>query len=162
VEFVDEREIEHINSTKNLTIYFKILHHFIKRNFFLFPIKIILIIFDELESLESLVKLARKNHDESLKTINLTKVEGSHAIQRISITKNCHNKTLRFLVEISNNLIKGLVHISAFMSIMSATIIQKLGIMHLVFGSKSYKTASSVVTQALVRINELPVQIGDV
>jgi len=131
VEIVDEREIEHINSTKNLIVCSKILHHFIKGNFFLFPIEIILAILDELESLENMVKLTRKKRDEGLKTINLTKVEGSHAIQKININKNCRNKTLHLLVEINNNLIKGLVDIRASMSIMSTTIIQKLGIMHL-------------------------------
>lgn len=162
VEIVDEGETEHINSIRNLTVYSKLLHHFIKRKFSLFPIETILTILEELESLENLVKLARKKPDEGLKIVNLTKVEGSHAIQRININKNCCNKMLHLLVEISNDLIKGLVDISASMSIMSAIIIQKLSIMHLVFGSEFYKIASNVVIQILVKINELLIQIGDV
>jgi hypothetical protein len=55
-------------------------------------------------------------------------------------------------VEISNNLIEGLVNIGASMSIIIVAIIQELGIMHPVCSSKSYKIASSVVTQALGRI----------
>jgi hypothetical protein len=64
-------------------------------------------------------------------------------------------------VEISNNLIGSLVEIGVSMSIMLVAIVWELGIMHLVFGSKSYKTASGVVAQVLGRINELLVWIGD-
>jgi hypothetical protein len=45
---------------------------------------------------------------------------------------------------------------------MLTTIVRELGIMHIVFGLKSYKTALGVVTQVLHRINELLVQVGDV
>jgi len=62
---------------------------------------------------------------------------------------------LHLLVEINNNLIEGLVDTCASLSIMSTTFVRKLGIMHLIFGSESYKIASGVVTQALGRINEL-------
>ncbi len=54
VEIVDEREIECIDSTSNPIIRSKILHHFIKGNISLSFMDIILIIFDELESLEKL------------------------------------------------------------------------------------------------------------
>jgi hypothetical protein len=47
----------------------------------------ILAILGELESLDCLVKLARKKHNESLKTINLTKVESSHTVQILASTK---------------------------------------------------------------------------
>jgi hypothetical protein len=99
-----------------------------------------------MESLESLVKLARKKRDKGLKTTNLTKVERLHAIRRININKNHHNKTLHLLVEINNNLIEGLVETCVFMLVMLITIIGELGIMPLVFGPKSYKIASNVVT----------------
>jgi hypothetical protein len=122
----------------------------------------ILVILGELESLESSVKLARKKRDKGLKTTNLTKVEGLHAIQRININKNRHNKTLHLLVEINNNLIEGLVETCASMLVMSIVIIRELGIMPLVSGSESYKIASNVVTQVLGKINELPIRIGDV
>jgi hypothetical protein len=45
---------------------------------------------------------------------------------------------------------------------MAAAVIQKLGLMHLVSGSETYKTASRVVTQALGRIDEIPVKVGGV
>jgi hypothetical protein len=70
---------------------------------------------------------------------------------------------LHSLGEINDTLIEGLVDISAFMSInLSATIIQELGIIHLVSHSKSYKTTSNVVIQALGKISELHVRVGDV
>jgi len=65
-------------------------------------------------------------------------------------------------VEIINNLIEGLVDTCVSILVMSIAIIRKLGIMHLVFGSESYKTTSGVVIQAPSKINELLVQVGDV
>jgi hypothetical protein len=109
VDIIEEGETKRINFAKNPTIHSKILDHFIKGKISLSPMETILVIPGELESLKSLVKLARKKCNEGLKTFNLTKVEGFHAIRRISINKNHCNKTLHFLVEISNNLIKGLV-----------------------------------------------------
>jgi hypothetical protein len=83
----------------------------------------ILAIPGELESLESLVKLARKKHDESLKTINLTKAESSHAVQKIRINKSNYNKTLHLLVEISNHMVKGLMDMGTSMFVMSANVV---------------------------------------
>jgi hypothetical protein len=83
----------------------------------------ILVIPGELESLERLVKLARKKHDEGLKTIDLTKAKSSHAMQKISINKSHYNKTLHLLVEISNHMVKGLVDMGTSMSIMSASVV---------------------------------------
>jgi len=48
------------------------------------------------------------------------------------------------------------------MSVMVAIVVRELGIMHLVTGSKTYKTASGLVTQALGRIDEVPVKVGGV
>jgi len=75
-----------------------------------------------------------------------------------SINKSYSNKTLHLFVEISNNLIEGLVDIGASMSI---AIVWELGIMHLVSSLESYKTALGVITQALSKISELLVWIGD-
>ncbi|CAK9230698.1 unnamed protein product [Sphagnum troendelagicum] len=44
------------------------------------------------------------------------------------------------------------------MSVMAATVVRELGMMHLVTGSKTYKTASGVITQALGKIDEIPVK----
>jgi predicted aspartyl protease len=71
--------------------------------------EIILAILGELESLESLVNLAWKKWDGGLKLVNVTKVEGSHALLKISINKKHYSKILHLLVEINNNLVKQLV-----------------------------------------------------
>jgi hypothetical protein len=48
------------------------------------------------------------------------------------------------------------------MTVMAATVIRELGMMHLVTGSETYKTVSGVITQALGRINEIPIKVGGV
>jgi hypothetical protein len=136
-EVVDDHGVGHVDVDKNPIARSKILTHFIKGKFSLSPMETILVILGELESLESLVKFAKKNHDENLKSINLTKVEGLVVVRRISVNKNHHNKTLHLLVEISNHLVEGLVDTWASMSVMSADVVGELGIIHLVFGSKS-------------------------
>jgi hypothetical protein len=105
----------------------------------------ILIILGELESLESLIKLAKKKCDENLKLVNLAKVKRLMAIRRINVNKNHHNKTFHLLVEIDNHLVEVLLDIRASMSIMSTCVVCELSIMHLAFGSKCYKTTLSVV-----------------
>jgi hypothetical protein len=152
-----------VGFNKNPIVHSKILHHFIKGKIFLSPMEMILAILNELESLESLVKLARKKCKEGLKTINLTKVEGSHVIQRININKNHCNKMLHSLGEDNNNPIEGLVDTSVFMLINLLTaIVRELGIIYLIFGSESDNTALDVVIQTLGKISELHVQVGDV
>jgi predicted aspartyl protease len=59
-------------------------------------------------------------------------------------------------------VVEGLVDIGASMSIMAVAVVRKLGIMHLVIESETYKTASGVVTQAMGRIDELLVKVGSV
>jgi hypothetical protein len=110
VKIIDERET--IILTLLGIILFALRYYITSsKGIFLSPMETILVIFGELESLESLVKLTKKKHDKSLKTTNLTKVEGLHAIQIININKNCRNKALHLLVEINNNLINLCVHI---------------------------------------------------
>jgi hypothetical protein len=48
------------------------------------------------------------------------------------------------------------------MSVMAAAVVRELGLMHLVAGSETYKTASGIVTQALGRIGEVPIKVGGV
>ncbi len=62
---------------RNSIVHSKILNHFIKGKNSLSPMGTIVGILSELESIESLVKLVRKKHNERLKIVNLTKVEGS-------------------------------------------------------------------------------------
>ncbi len=65
-------------------------------------------------------------------------------------------------MEINNYVVEGLVDTGAFMFIMVIAVIRKLGITHLVIESKTYKIASRVVTQALGRIDKVPVKVGGV
>jgi hypothetical protein len=48
------------------------------------------------------------------------------------------------------------------MTVMAAVVIRELGMMHLVTGSETYKTTSGVITQALGRIEKVPVKVGGV
>jgi len=52
-------------------------------------------------------------------------------------------------VEINQALIEGLVDTRASMLVMAANVFKKLSIMHLVAGHETYKTTSSIMTQAL-------------
>jgi hypothetical protein len=65
--------------------------------------------------------LAKKKHDEGLKSINLTKMERPTAVNRINVHKNHRNKTLHLLVEINNHLVEGLVDIGASMFIIKSS-----------------------------------------
>jgi len=65
-------------------------------------------------------------------------------------------------VEVNSYLVEGLVDTRASMSVMAAAVVRELGLMHLVSGSETYKTASGVVTQALGRIDEVSVKVGGV
>ncbi len=48
------------------------------------------------------------------------------------------------------------------MFVMATIVVKELGIMHLVTRSKTYKTTSRVITQALGRIDEVLVKVGSV
>ncbi len=49
-------------------------------------------------------------------------------------------------MDINNYVVEGLVDTSASMSVMVAAVVRELGIMHLINGSETYKTASGVMT----------------
>jgi hypothetical protein len=66
------------------------------------------------------------------------------------------------LVEINNYVVEGLVDIKKIMSVMVAVVVKELGILHLVTSFKIYKITSNVVTQAMGRINDVLVKVGDV
>jgi predicted aspartyl protease len=83
-------------------------------------------------------------------------------LRKIYINKTHRSKTLHVLVEINNYVVEGLVDIGAFMFVVVVAIVRELGIMHLVTRFKTYKIASGVVTQALGRIDEIPVKVGGV
>jgi len=140
----------------------KILSHFIKGKISLSPMETILMIPGELEHLESLVKLARRKRDLEATENQVLVVSTILSLRKICINKTHRSKTLHLLVEISNYVVEGLVDTGASMFVMAAVVVSKLGIMHLMTGTKTYKTASRVITQALGRIDKIPVKVGGV
>ncbi len=140
----------------------KILSHFIKGKISLSPMETILMILGELEHLESLMKLARRKRDLGATKNQVSVVSAIPSLRKICINKTHRSKTLHLLVEISNYVVEGLVDTGASMSVMAAAVVRKLGMMHLVTGTETYKTASGVITQALGRIDEIPVKVGGV
>jgi predicted aspartyl protease len=124
--------------------------------------EIIIMILKELEHLESLVRLARRKKDlEAIKN-QVSMVSTIPTLRKIYINKTHRSKTLHLLVEINNYVVEGLVDTGAFMFVTIIAIVRKLGIMHLVIESKTYKIVSRVITQALGRIDKVPVKVGGV
>jgi hypothetical protein len=140
----------------------KILSHFIKGKIALSPMETVLMIPGELEHLENLVKLARRKKDAELVSDQVSSVSPVPAIRRICVNKTNRSRTLHLQVEIDRYIIEGLVDTGASMSVIAAAVVREMGMMHLVVGSESYKTASGVLTQALGRINEVAVSVGGV
>ncbi len=89
-------------------------------------------------------------------------VSAAPTFRRIYINETHRSKTLHLLVEINKYVVEGLVDTRASMFVMVATVVRKLGIMHLVARPKTYKTTSGVVTHVLNRINEVSVKVGGV
>jgi predicted aspartyl protease len=122
----------------------------------------VLMIPGELEHLESLVKLARRRKDAETVTDQMSVVSPVPAIRRICVNKTNRSKTLHLPVEINRYVIEGLVDTGTSMFVMAAVVVREMGMMHLVAGFKTYKTASGVVTQAFGRIDEVLVGVGGV
>jgi len=116
----------------------------------------------ELEHLESLVKVARKKKDAEATGNQISMVSAAPTFKRICINKTHKNKTLHLSVEVNSCLVEGLVDTGASMSVMAAAVVRELGLMHLVSGSETYKTASGAVTQALDQIEEVMIKVGGV
>jgi hypothetical protein len=140
----------------------KILSHFIKGKISLTPMETILMIPGELEHLENLVKVARRKKDAKAANNQVSMVSAVLTLRQICINKTHRSKTLHLSVEVNRYLVEGLVDTGASMSVMAVAVVRELGLMHLVFGSETYKTASGMVTQALGRIDEVPVKVGGV
>jgi predicted aspartyl protease len=147
---------------KETLIKSKILSHFIKEEISRLPIDTILMILRELEHLENLMTLARCQRNSETTDNQISMISASPTIRKICINKTHRSKTLHLLVEINNYVVEGLVDIGASMFVMVATIVRKLGIVHLVTWSETYKTMSRVVTQAMGRIDEVLVKVGGV
>jgi len=116
----------------------------------------------ELEHLESLVKVARKKKDAEATNTQVSMVSAVPTLRRLCINKTHRSKTLHLSVEVNNYLIEGLVDTGASMFVMAASVVRELGLMHLMSGSETYKTAYGAVTQALGRIEEVPIKVGGV
>jgi predicted aspartyl protease len=140
----------------------KILSHFIKGKVSMTPMEIVLMIPRELEHLENLVKVARKKKDAEAANNQVSMVSVAPTFRRICINKTHRSKTLHLSVEVNSYLVEGLVDTGTSMFVMATAVVRELGLMHLVSGSETYKTASGVVTQALGRIDEVPVKVGGV
>ncbi len=151
-----------LGADRDAAVRSKILSHFIKGKISLSPMETILMIPGELEHLESLVKLARRRRDSEANENHVSMVSAVPTLRKICINKTHRSKTLHLLVEINNYIVEGLVDTRASMFVMAAAVIRELGMMHLVTGSETYKTASGVITQALGRIDEIPVKVGGV
>jgi hypothetical protein len=122
----------------------------------------ILMIPGELEHLENLVKLARRKRDSETTENQVSVVSAIPSLRKICVSKTHRSKTLHLPVEISNCVVEGLVDIGASMSVLAVVVVRELGIMHLVTGNESYKTASGVITRALGRVDEIQVKIGGI
>jgi predicted aspartyl protease len=136
----------------------KILSHFIKGKISLTPMETVMMIPGELDQLENLVKVTRRKKDAEIASNQVSMVAVAPTLRRICINKTHKSKTLHLLVEINSYLIEGLVDTGASMFVMAAAVIKELGMMHLVAGSETYKTASGIVTQAMGRIDEVSVK----
>ncbi len=103
-----------------------------KGRIFLTPMETIMRILRELEYFERLFKLAKRKKDEEISRNQVASVNNTFVVRRISMNKIYWGKTMHLPVEINNGVIEGVVDIGASMLVMVASIIQKLGIMHLV------------------------------
>jgi len=157
-----EAEGDGVSASRHTSVRSKILAHFIKGKVSLSPMETILMIPGELEHLESLVKLARRKRDSEAIENQMSVVSAIPAPRKVCINKTHRSKTLHLLLEINNYVVEGLVDTGASMSVMAAAVVRELGMMHLVTGLETYKTASGVVTQALGRNDEVPVKVGGV
>jgi len=133
-------------ASRDTSVRSKILSQFVKGKMSFSPMETILMIPGELEHLESLVKLARRKKDLEATENQVSVVSTIPSLRKIYINKTHRSKTLHLLVEISNYIVKGLVDTGASMSVMVAVVVRELGMMHLVTGTETYKTALGVIT----------------
>ncbi|CAM6024827.1 unnamed protein product [Sphagnum balticum] len=157
-----EAEREGAGISRETPVKSKILSHFIKGKVSLSPMETVLMIPSELEHLENLVKLARRKRDSETTKNQASVASASPSIRKICVSKTHCSKTLHLPIEISDCIIEGLVDTGASMSVLAAAVVRELGMMHLVTGNESYKTASGVITRALGRVEEVQVKIGEV
>jgi len=159
---IPEAEREGVGVNRDTSVRSKILSHFIKGKILLSPMETILMIPGELEHLESLVKLARRKRDSETTENQVSVVSALPSLRKICLNKTHRSKTLHLLVEIDNCVVEGLIDTGASMFVLAAAVVRELGMMHLVIGNESYKTASGVIIRALGRVDEIQVKIGGI
>jgi predicted aspartyl protease len=86
----------------------------------------------------------------------------SLTIRKICINKTYRSKILHLLIEINKYVVEGLIDIGTSMFVMVIAVIRNLGIMHLVTKFETYKTVYGVITQAMGRIDKVPIKVGGV
>jgi len=86
----------------------------------------------------------------------------SLTIRKICINKTYRSKILHLLIELNNYVVEGLIDIGASMFVMVIAVVRELGIMHLVTKFETYKTVFGVITQAMERIDKVPIKVGGV
>jgi len=138
---IPKAEREGVGANRDASMKSKILSHSIKGKIPLSPMETILMIPGELEHLESLVKLARRRRDSETTENQVSVVSALSSLRKIYVNKTHRSKTLHLPMEISNCIVEGLVDTGASMSVLAAAVVRELGIMHLVTGNESYKTA---------------------
>jgi hypothetical protein len=156
---IPEAKREGVGVSRDASVRSKILSQFIKGKISLSPMETILMIPGELEHLESLVKLARRKRDSEATENQVSVVSAFPSLRKICVSKTHRSKTLHLPVEISNCVVEGLIDTGASMSVLATAVVRELGMMHLVTGNESYKTASGVITRALGRVDEIQVRI---
>ncbi|CAM6006889.1 unnamed protein product [Sphagnum balticum] len=107
------------------------------------------------ENAFSYTRLARRKRDSETTENQASVVSASPSIRKICVSKTHRSKTLHLPIEISDCIIEGLVDTGASMSVLATAVVRELGMMHLVTGNESYKTASGVITRALGRVEEV-------
>jgi hypothetical protein len=125
-------------------------------------VETIMKILRELEYLEGLFRLARRRKDEEASKNQVVIMNNIATVRRFFVNKNYRGKTMHLPMEINNGMIEGLVDISGSMSVMTTSIIQELGIMHLLSTHETYKTRFGIVTIALGRLDDILVRVGNV
>jgi bifunctional DNA-binding transcriptional regulator/antitoxin component of YhaV-PrlF toxin-antitoxin module len=153
---------EEVGARQDTSVRSKILSHFIKGKISLSPMETILMIPGELKHFESLVKLARRKRDSEATENQVSVVSTLPSLRKICVNKTHRSKTLHLPMEINNYVVEGLVDTGASMSVMAATVVRELSMMHLVTGNESYKTASGVITRALGWVDEVQVKIRSI
>jgi predicted aspartyl protease len=154
--------IERAGANREESVKSKILSHFVKGKVSLTPMETVMMIPGELEHLENLVKVVRRKKDTEATNTQVSMVVVVPSPRHLCINKMHRSKTLHLSVKVNQCLIEGLVDTGASMLVMVVAVVRELGLMHLVSGSEAYKTTSGAITQALGRIEEVPIKVGGV